>query len=60
MVHLGNRKQGIHGVVPGNEEAGQIGQQLAAKVEEDEEEVDKSKAPNHVDFGDICSRRNLS
>ena len=60
VVHLGNRKQGVHGVVSGNEETGQIGQQLAAVVQEDEEEVDESKSPNHIDFGNICSCRNLS
>jgi len=39
-------------VVAGNDEAGDIGQELAAEVEDDHEEVERNQADNTVGLGD--------
>lgn len=41
----------MQGEVSGNDEAGEVGQELAAEVEDDEEEVQGGKANDGVDLG---------
>lgn len=49
------REEGGHGVVSGDRKAGQVRQQLAAEVEDDEEQVKRSRADNGVRLGDTGS-----
>lgn len=51
IVGLASRKESLQGVVSWNDEAGQVGQELTAEVEDDEEEVQSGHANNGVDFG---------
>lgn len=51
VISFARAKQGTQGVVAGNEEAGQVGQQLATEVENNEEKVESSNANNSVDLG---------
>jgi hypothetical protein len=53
IVNLGHRKQGVHGIISGDDEAGKVCQELTTIVEEDEEEIDESESSNHIHLGDI-------
>jgi hypothetical protein len=52
IVNFGGREQGVQRIVPGDGEAGKIGQKLTAVVEKNEEEVQESEAANDIDFRD--------
>jgi hypothetical protein len=52
VVDLACAEQGVERVVAGNDEAGNVDEEGAADVEEDQEEVDANKAENGVDLGD--------
>lgn len=49
---LVGREQGTEGVVAGDDKAGDVGQELTAEVEEDEEEVEGDGAKDGVGLGD--------
>jgi hypothetical protein len=46
-------EEGLEGVVAGNEETGEVSEELASDVEEDEEEVNSDQAEDGVDLGDV-------
>lgn len=46
------RKQGVQRVVGGHDEAGQVGQQLAAEVEQNQEQVQRHRSDGAVGLGD--------
>lgn len=51
-IVLGGRgEQSLHRVVPGNGEAGQVGEELATEVEDDEEEVKDDQADDSIGLG---------
>lgn len=52
VVHLGCGEQSLQRVVARDDEAGDVGQELAAEVEDDEEEVQGDKTNDGVDLGD--------
>lgn len=52
VVHLGCGEQSLQRVVARDDEAGNVGQELAAEVEDDEEEVQGDKTNDGVDLGD--------
>jgi hypothetical protein len=45
------RKQGVERVVAGDDESSQVGKELAAKVENDEEEVESTRANKSIRLG---------
>lgn len=45
-------EESLHGVVTGQEETGQVNQEVASDVEEDQEEVDADQTQDSVDLGD--------
>lgn len=52
IVHLGDGEQSLQRVVARDDEAGDVGQELATEVEDDEEEVQGDKTNDGVDLGD--------
>jgi hypothetical protein len=50
VVGFGSGEQSLHGVVTRNDETSQVGEQLAAEVEDDKEEVKSARANNGVDL----------
>lgn len=48
-------EQGTEGVVSGDDEASQVGQELTTEVEDDEEEVEGSKTDDGVGLGDTSA-----
>ncbi len=52
VVDLAGGEEGFHGVVARDDEAGEVDEELASDVEEDEEEVETDKAEESVDLGD--------
>jgi len=52
VINLGNGEKSIEWIVAGDEKSGQIGQELAPIVNEDQEEVDKSDTAYNVDLWD--------
>lgn len=52
VVHLGCGEQSLQRVVARDDEAGDVGQELAAEVEDDEEKVQGDKTNDGVDLGD--------
>lgn len=55
VIGSGHGEQGIHRIVPGENESGEVGEELSAIVKEDKKEVDESESSNDVYFGDTCS-----
>jgi len=53
IIGLATAKQCLEGVVSWQDEAGEVHEELAANVEEDEEKVESDKAEEDVDLGDI-------
>jgi hypothetical protein len=51
VVDLAGAEQGFERVVSRDNEAGEVDQELAADVEEDEEEIETDKAEEGVDLG---------
>ena len=51
IIRLRRREQGIERIVARDDEAGHVGQELAAEVEDDEEEVEGDEADNGVRLG---------
>lgn len=45
-------EESLEGVVPGEKETGEVGEELASDVEEDEEEVDSDQTQDGVDLGE--------
>ncbi len=52
IVSGAGSEQGIQRVVAGNDEASQIGEELATEVEDNEEEVEGAQADNSIRLGD--------
>lgn len=52
VIRLCRGEQGLERVVAGNDKAGNVDEQLAGNVEEDEEEVEGTEAKDEVDLGD--------
>ena len=52
VIVLGGAEERLEGVVAGDDEAGDVGQELAAQVEDDEEEVERGQADDTVRLGD--------
>jgi len=52
IVILLGGEEGIQGVVSGDDEAGEVGQELASEVEDNEEEVESGEPNGGVDLGD--------
>jgi hypothetical protein len=52
IVSLIGREKSLHRVVARDEEAGEVGQELTAKVKDDHEEVEDNKADDSVGLGD--------
>ena len=52
VITLANTEQGFEGIVPRNHKSGNIGQELSANIEEDEEEVSCNQSEEGVDLGD--------
>lgn len=52
IVGSAGSKEGIHRVVAGDDETSQVSEQLATEVEDDEEEVESSKANDGVGLRD--------
>lgn len=52
IVVLGRREQGLQGEVARDDEAGEVGQELTAEVENDEEQVQRDEAQGGVRLGD--------
>jgi len=53
IISLATAKQCLEGVVSWQDEAGEVDEELAANVEEDEKEVEPDKAEEDVDLWDI-------
>lgn len=53
IVLLAGGEQGVEGVVAGNDEAGEVGQELTTQVEDDKEEVEGSNADDGVGLGNV-------
>ena len=53
IIDLATAEQRLEGVVPGNDEAGEVDEELSSDVKEDEEEVEANEAEEDVDLGDI-------
>jgi len=53
IINLASAEQCLEGVVSGDDETGEVNEELATDVEEDEEEVETDKAEEDVDLGDI-------
>lgn len=56
-THLGvirgaRSEEGLERVVTGEEETGEVNEELASDVEENEEEVDADKTQDDIDLGD--------
>jgi hypothetical protein len=52
VVRLVGREESGKGEVSGDDEARNVGQELAAEVEDDQEEVERAQAKNAVGLGD--------
>jgi len=52
IIRLARAKQGSERVVSGDDEAGDVGQELAAEIEQDKEEVERSEAEHGIGLGD--------
>lgn len=52
VVGLARSKQRIKRVVTGNDEAGDVGQELTAEIEENQEEVQRDGANHGIRLGD--------
>jgi hypothetical protein len=52
IVNFAGTEQSFQRIVARKNEAGEVDQEGATQVEEDQEEVEASQAENHVDFGD--------
>lgn len=52
VIRLARSKQGMKRVIARNQESGEINQELASNVEEDEEEVDSHQTEDGVHLGD--------
>lgn len=55
VIFLAMGEQRIHGVVPRQDEAGKVGEKLAAQVEDDEEKVESAEADDTVGLRDTGS-----
>jgi len=51
VINPAGTEQSAHGVVGRNDEAGSVHKELSSDVEEDQEEVQSTKAKDHVDLG---------
>jgi hypothetical protein len=51
VIDLAGAEQSVQRVVAGNDESGNVDEELASNVEEDEEEVETGKTENGVDLG---------
>jgi hypothetical protein len=51
IVSLAGAEQSFQRVISRNDEAGEVDEELASDVEEDEEEVQGEKAEDDIDFG---------
>jgi hypothetical protein len=52
VVNLAGAKESVQRVVTGDDEAGNVDEELASNVEEDKEEVEAGEAEESVDLGD--------
>ena len=52
VIDLAGTEQGVERIIAGDDETGNIDQELACDVEEDEEEVEGPETQDGVDFGD--------
>ncbi len=52
VIHLAGTEQGLQGVVARDEETSQVGQELTAEVEDDEEEIQSADTDNAIDLRD--------
>lgn len=52
IIFGGLREEGSHGIVSGNYEASEVGQELACEVEEDEEQVQGRRADSDIRLGE--------
>ena len=55
IVFFVGREERIERVVTGNDEAGQVGEQLAAEVEDDQEEVEGTDTDDAIGLGNARS-----
>jgi len=52
IVGFAGAEECLEGIVSGNDETGKVDKEIAANVEEDEEEVEADKTKEGVDLGD--------
>lgn len=52
VIRLAGREEGVKRVVAREDEAGQVGEELASEVEDDKEEVEGDEADEGVGLGD--------
>jgi hypothetical protein len=52
VVNLARAEQSVQRVVAGDDEAGNVDEELSSDVEEDEEEVEAGETEDYVDLGD--------
>ena len=53
IINLVIAEQCLHGIVAREDKAGEVDEELASNVEEDEEEVETDEAKKDVDLGDV-------
>ena len=52
IVALASGEESLHGIVARNEKSGEVDEELASDVEEDQEEIEAEQTEEHVDLGD--------
>jgi hypothetical protein len=53
IINLATAKPGLERVVPRDDEASEVDEELASDVEEDEEEVESDEAEEDIDLGNV-------
>jgi hypothetical protein len=52
VIDLAGAEQSVQRVVTGNDEAGNVDEELSSNIKEDQEEVKAGKTKDHVNLGD--------
>jgi hypothetical protein len=52
VVNLARAEQSVQGIVAGNDETGDVDEELSSDVEEDQKEVETGETEDDIDLGD--------
>lgn len=54
VVSLANSEESLQGIVGWDDKTSKVGEELASKVEEDQEEIQEADTADNINLGDIC------